>query len=338
MPLSQWMLLSGPWDGTKAQPGGPLEKEGEILVNFEGEGEESRPAGKGHPRLASKLSRPICTLRTPFPGSFRDPRGLPPDPGRPRRFPAWSDPGPEPCLRAPRPRVGRMNEQGWRAWPGRGAGGREAWRGRAPGEPAGRAEGAGPGPRPLSAPPSPAGQGPTCAPRGAWAEPLPTVRVPAPHAPHGEGRGLGPGLQATDKGLPSSSQPRPLLPPGHSPPLPSGSCPPRGPRFPYLRAGARGGGHRERMRGASPRQGPWAGKQSREADPAAFPAQSYHPGGVGNGRSWGKARLHLKALWAGARGSDPSSGRGWSWGRAWGSRGNSEGLEKWEGAQILGGG
>lgn len=112
--------------------------------------------------------------------------------------------------------------------------------------------------------------------------------------------------------------------------------PPPCPRFPYLLAGARGGGHHERTRGALRRWGPGAGTRSREADPAAFPAQSCHSGGVENGRSWGMARLHLEAPWAGARVSDPSWGRGWSWGRAWGSGGKLLGAGEMEGSSELG--
>lgn len=210
-----------------------------------------------------------------------------------------------------------MNEPRTCARPGREAGGREAWRGARRRSPrfavssrqgrrcrSGVATtlvsaltcGSGPGMRPSRLPGSPRSR--RSAERGGgWARaagykqrnPLP---LPAP----------------TPSSRSSSPDPCSAVP-----------SPPPCPRFPYLLAGA----HHERTRGALRRRGPGAGTQSREADPAAFPAQSCHSGGVENGRSWGMARLHLEAPWAGARVSDPSWGRGWSWGRAWGSGGNS---------------
>ena len=131
-------------------------------------------------------------------------------------------------------------------------------------------------------------------------------QVPAPHAgaerSAGRGRGWVRGCRLQTKESPPPPSPRPPPPAPASPPPAALRFlrPPMVPRFPYLPAGACGGRRGERTRaarrwraGSARRRGPGAGTRNREADPAEFPAQSCHTGGVGGGRSWGRARLHL---------------------------------------------
>ena len=47
-----------------------LEKE-KTFVTFDGEERKNRPAGEGHPFLAPRLSRLVCTPRTPSLGRLR---------------------------------------------------------------------------------------------------------------------------------------------------------------------------------------------------------------------------------------------------------------------------
>lgn len=89
VPLSQWLPLSGLWDDTRAQPGGPkvLEK-GKSHFNFGGEAEQSRPAGEGHFLLLASSPGQQATPRIPSPGSLP---GLPPASVPRRGLPAWPD-------------------------------------------------------------------------------------------------------------------------------------------------------------------------------------------------------------------------------------------------------
>lgn len=138
-------------------------------------------------------------------------------------------------------------------------------------------------------------------------------RRPSP-APRGER--VGPGLPQRTKESPPPPSPRP------PPPRCPRSRPAAGPALhrPASRrvwrrarradAGLRAGGLARAAPGAR------GGNANREADPAAVAAWSRRSWGVGGGRRWGRARLHLEAPGAGAGGSDPDWGRGWSWGRA----------------------
>lgn len=173
-----------------------------------------------------------------------------------------------------------------------------------------------PRPRPRLAPPSPVGSG---APRPGRAPP---AGSPRPHSPlrrapleGGEGRGLGPGLPGCEQRNPLRL-PLPAPPPPPSPPFGANDL--ALPGAPRLHLPARRRAWRRARQtdardsalqgGLLRRRGPGAGTRSREADPAAFSAQSCHSRGVGGGRSWRRARLHLVAPGAGTGGCDPGRG------------------------------
>lgn len=157
-------------------------------------------------------------------------------------------------------------------------------------------------------------------------------RVPAPHsgaersAERG-GEGAGPGAAGWKQRNPLPlSRPGPLLPP-----LPASLQlaalrflrPPLVPRFPYLRAGARGGRRGERTLGAGV-EGPvrlGAGGQGRERETKRPTPPRSQPGAATRGESGaggvGGGRICTSKLPGRGPGAQiPGRGRGWGWRRA----------------------